>query len=673
MRKIFILAGLISVVLIGCKLMDKNNKKYIETAGMDLTEKPGNDFFEYANGAWMKRTRIPADQSGTGTAFILIEENKKKINNLLIDLASGNYAAGTIEQKAGDFYASGMDTDAIEKKGWDPIRPGLAKIDSIQDYKSLLKLVAAGFASGDGDLLGFDVHADAKNSSRNIAILYQTGLTLPDKDYYSRSDSMTVEQRHKLQQYATTLFRFTESDSVTAAKKAADVLQLETAVAASHRTPVELRDPKMNYNKMSVPDLEKLSPEIPWMEIFQVMGIHPDSIDVEQPGYYKALGSLLASQPIAAWKAKVEFDFIAGKAERLSSQFQKAAFEFGKIFSGLKVQPPRWKSIVQATDDNLQDVLGQLFAEKYFPEDAKQRMDGLVDNLITAFSARIDKLDWMSDTTKQKAHEKLAAVIKKIGYPSKWKSFADVDITPTDYFGNLEKLDHHFYEEQIRKMGKAVDRTEWEMTVPTVNAYYADANNEIVFPAGILQPPFFDRDADDAVVYGGIGAIIGHEMTHGFDDQGRQYDANGNLRDWWTKTDEEKFNARAARIVRQYSQYVAVDTLHVNGQLTLGENIADLGGLSIAYDAFKMTEQGKGSEKIAGLTPDQRFFLAFAQLWRMKRRPETMRMLVNIDPHSPDRFRVNGVVFDQAPFYGAFDITDKYKMYRSPADRVLIW
>jgi putative endopeptidase len=673
MKKFLLLLCISFILFAGCKLMDKNKDASLDKSGMDLTVKPGDDFFEYSNGIWFKKTRIPADQSGWGSFYKLYDDNLKKLRDLLTDLETANNTKGSLEQKSGDFYASGMDTDAIEKKGYEPLKPMLQKIDAAKDYAALINLIAAGFATGNGDLLGFSVNADDKNSAKNIAVFSQTGLTLPDRDYYFKTDSVTLNQKNKMVEYATKLFTLTGTDNTAAAKKANDILKLETEIAASHRTPVELRDPQANYNKKSLAELQSLSPSISWSEIFTIMNIHADSFNIQQPKYYEALSKLLASEPVDVWKSKIAFDYIANKSNRLSKAFRDASFEFNKTFSGQRVQSERWKSIVSVADNGLQDVLGQLFVQKYFPPEAKQRMDELVNNLQKAFSARIAKLDWMSDSTKQKAQQKLAAFLKKIGYPSKWKNFDDVDIDRNDYFGNRERLAVHYFKEEIAKIGKPVDKTEWGMTPPTVNAYYNPTFNEIVFPAGILQPPFFNFDADDAVNYGGIGMVIGHEMTHGFDDQGRQYDADGNLKDWWTKTDADKFKTKADIIVKQYDQFTILDTLHINGQLTLGENLADIGGISIAYDAFKMTDQGKGNETIDGLTPDQRFFLGFAQAWRLKVRPETMRTYISIDEHSPEHYRVDGPLFNFDPFYKAFDISDKDKMYRKPEDRTLIW
>ena len=654
---------------------DPNQRsQYFDTAGMDSTVKPGDNFFLYANGGWIKTNKIPDDQSGWGSFYTLYDENQKKLKAILEEASAKKDAPkGSAEQKVGDYYASGMDTMAIEKKGYEPLKPMLDKIAAVKDYKELVSLLAASYAAGDGDMFGFYINTDDKNSSQYIVCLAQTGLTLPEKDYYTKNDPTTVDQRKKMVEFATQLFKLTGSDSTSAALKATDILKLETEIAKSHLSPVELRDPIKNYHKMSLADLEKISPNIAWANTFATMGVKPDSVNVTQPKYVAALNSLLASQPIEVWKAKIAFDYISANAEDLSKDFRDAAFNYNKIFSGQKVQKERWKTMVSNTDGGLQDLASELFVKKHFTAEAKKRMDELVNNLQVAFKSRIEKLDWMNDSTRQKALTKLNAIMKKIGYPDKWKSFDDVEISRDNYFANNQSIGRHSYKEMITKLGKPVDKTEWGMTPYTVNAYYNPSFNEIVFPAGILQFPFFDANADDAINYGGIGMVIGHEITHGFDDQGRQYDAEGNLKDWWTPGDAEKFNAKTGEVVKQYDGYVILDSMHVNGQLTLGENLADLGGLAIAYDAFKMTPQSKSKEKIDGFTPDQRFFLGFAQVWRLINRPETMRVRVTTDPHSPEMFRVNGPLSNFQPFFDAFNIKEGDKMYKAVGARAKVW
>ena len=641
---------------------------FFEKTGMDTTVKPGDNFYSYANGAWVKTAVIPDDQSGWGGFYTLEEDNLKKLNGILQEAARSNGAKGSIEQKTGDYYTAGMDTVAIEKKGAAPLKEMLAKIDAVKDHNELMNLIAESNAAGWNDLMGFSVGQDDKISTKYIAIFSQSGLNLPEKGYYTRTDSSSAAARNGLVKYAAKLFSLAGVDGAGAP----GILALETKIAAFHRTPAETRDPQKNYNKMSLADLQKSEPNVNWQNYFAKMNTHPDSVNVQQPEYYAALNTLLVSEPIAAWKTKLKFDYINSNASLLSKDFRDAQFDFSRVFSGQKKQSDRWKTIVQRNDNGLGELLGQLYVKKYFTENARHRMDELVNNLQTAFEARIKKLDWMSDSTKQRADIKLKAFLKKIGYPGKWKNYDDVSIDPNDYFADVQSVRRHKKNVQIGKIGKDVDRTEWDMTPPTVNAYYNPSNNEIVFPAGILQFPFFDENADDAINYGGIGMVIGHEMTHGFDDQGSQYDEIGNMQNWWGKADMDKFKAKTGAVVKEYSGYKLLGS-NVNGELTLGENMADIGGIAIAYDAFKMTKQGQGNDKIDGFTPDQRFFLSFAQIWRSKYRDEIVKVLINTDPHSPDIFRVNGPLSNFDPFYAAFNVQPGDSMYVKPENRARIW
>lgn len=425
---------------------------------------------------------------------------------------------------------------------------------------------------------------------------------------------------------------------------------------------------------MTVADFQKQTPNIDWKSVLSKLGASTDTVIVRQPKYYQTLSALIKSQPIEIWKEKLKFDALNSSANAFTKKFRDAKFDFfSKTLYGQQAPTERWKAIVNATDGHLGELLGQLYAEKYFKPEAKERMLTLVNNLQKVYAERIQKVDWMTPDTKKKALEKLNAFIKKIGYPDKWKKYDDVEVSKNTYYANLQSANKHAYKEMMDKLGKDVDKTEWGMTPPTVNAYYNPSFNEIVFPAGILQFPFFDFSADDAINYGAIGAVIGHEMTHGFDDQGRQYDATGNLKEWWTKADADKFKAKAGKVETFYNNFSLLDNQHVNGSLTLGENLADIGGLNIAYDAFKLTEQGKGDKKIDGFTPDQRFFLSFAQVWRIKTRDESMRVRLKTDPHSPEMFRVNGPVYNMEAFYKAFNIPTTAKMYVAPANRLGVW
>ncbi|GGE60005.1 putative endopeptidase [Pedobacter psychrotolerans] len=646
---------------------------FFDTAGMDSTVKPGDNFFLYANGKWMKNAKIPQTETGWGSFYTLYNDNLKNLRTILENAAKSNVAKGSNEQKVGDFYASGMDSLTIEKLGVMPVKPLLAKIDGIKNDEDLINFVSEGFKNGQGDLFGFGVDPDDKMSSKNVLIFTQTGLNLPERSYYLDQDDKAKKIRSEYLKYITKVFSLA-GDSAQASTYADHILKLETMLAKSHSTPVELRDPQKNYNKLAVADFQKQIPNINFNTVLKNLGASTDSIIVRQPKYYQTLSALIKSQPIESWKEKLKFDALNNAANALTKAFRTAKFEFfSKTLYGQLAQTERWKTMVNNTDNNLGDLLGQLYAEQYFKPEAKKRMLELVNNLQKVYEERIKKVDWMSAETKKKAIEKLNAFIKKIGYPDQWKKYDDVEISRSTYFANLQSARKHSYKEMMAKLGKTVDKTEWFMTPPTVNAYYNPAYNEIVFPAGILQFPFFAFNADDAINYGAIGAVIGHEMTHGFDDQGRQYDAAGNLKEWWTKEDAAKFKTKADKVVALYNKFTLLDNQHVNGALTLGENLADIGGLNIAYDAFKLTDQAKSDKKIDGFTPDQRFFLGFAQVWRMKTRDESMRVRIKTDPHSPEMFRVNGTVYNMEAFYKAFNIPTTAKMYLAPENRLGVW
>ena len=647
---------------------------FFDKTGMDTTVSPGENFFLYASGKWIKDTEIPASQTGWGSFYTLYEDNQKNLRKILEEMSSNENKQGSAGQKVADLYSSGMDTLAIEKLGYEPVKLLLAKIDAVKNYKELITLAADGFKEGDGFLFGFYVGPDDKISTKNVVNLYQAGLGLPSRDYYFNNDSATQNIRKEYVKYISKLFTLTGTDQTAASKQADAILNLEREIAGSHSTPVELRDPVKNYNKYAVGDLQKELPDIDLKNVLNRMMIIADTVLVGQPKYYRALNTLLKTQPVDVWKNKLKFKALSDAAPALSKTFRDARFEFyGKTLSGQKEQEERWKKMVETVDGGLGELLGQLYSEKYFKPEAKERMLTLVNNLQSVYRSRIENLDWMSAETKQRALAKLAAFTKKIGYPDTWKKYDDVTIDSGSYYKNLQSIARHDYKEMIDKLGKPVDRAEWGMTPPTVNAYYNPSFNEIVFPAGILQFPFFDFSADDAINYGAIGAVIGHEMTHGFDDQGRQYDKDGNLKDWWTPVDATKFTSKANVVVDQYNKFTVLNNLNVNGSLTLGENLADIGGLAIAYEAFKLTDQGKGTEKIDGLTPDQRFFLSYAQVWRIKDRDETLRMRIQTDPHSPEMFRVNGPLSNMPEFYEAFGIKPGDKMYKPEGERVKVW
>ncbi len=596
-----------------------------------------------------------------------------RLQGILDSVSLGNNPAGSIGQKVGDFYASGMDTLTINRRGYDPIKPILSRIDAISDIPSLMKFVADESKVYNTSIVGFGVGPDDKNSSMNIAQVYQTGIGLPDRDYYFKTDPSTLGIQEAYKKYLATLFELTGKDAVAAVKEANLVYNIEKQIAASHRTRVELRDVKANYNKLAVSDLAKRQPAIGWQQVLRGLGAKTDSIDVMQPAYYEQLNKLLQSIPVEDWKVYLKARSMSNYADDLSKPFVDAQFELTKVLSGQAVQKSRGEMLTSAVDNLLGEALGQLYVKKYFPESAKKRMLDLVNNVQKAYAARIDKLDWMSDSTKQKAKEKLFAITKKIGYPDTWKDYSTVPIVRDNYFANVVSASGGQYQYELAKLGQPVDKQEWFTTPSTVTAYNNPSANEMVFPAGILQPPYFDNDADDALNYGGIGMVIGHEMTHTFDDQGAQFDKNGNVKNWWTKEDYEKFKAKTQQVIDLYSSFTVLDTLHIKGAMTVGENTADVSGVAVAYDAFKMTPEGQDTTRIGGFTPDQRFFISVAKIWRVKMKDEFLRLWINNNPHSPPMWRVNGPLMNTPAFYSAFNIQPGDKMYVPKQDRIAVW
>jgi len=648
-------------------------KKNVTITGIDSTLRPGDDFFKYVNGKWYDSVSIPASQSGVGAYMFMNYPQRMRLQGILDSISQSKNSAGSIAQKVGDFYASGMDTVTIDKRGYTPIKQLLAKIEAITDLPSLMNFVVNEEKVNNSSIIGFGVGPDDKNSSMNIAQIYQKGIGLPDRDYYFKSDSSTVAIQKSYKKYLATLFQQTGSNIQEAQKNANLVYDIDKQLAIAHKTKVELRDVQANYNKLAVTDLVKRHPNINWTTFLNTLGAQTDSINVGQPAYYDVLNKLLKTIPINNWKIYLKANSLERYADDLSKPFADASFEYTKVLSGQAVQKSRGEKMANVVDNYLGEALGELYVKKYFPEDAKKRMLVLVNNLQKAYAKRIDKLEWMSPDTKQKAKEKLAAMTKKIGYPDKWRDYSAVKIARNTYFENMVSAATAAYQFQLAKLGKPVDRSEWYTTVPTVTAYNNPTANEIVFPAGILQAPYFDNNADDALNYGGIGMVIGHEITHTFDDQGAQYDKDGNLKNWWTKEDYAKFKARIQQVINLYSTYTVLGDLHINGAMTVGENTADIAGIAVAYDAFKMTEQGKGNVKIDGFTPDQRFFISIAKIWRVKMKDEFLRLWINNNPHSPPNWRVNGPLMNTTPFYEAFNVKAGDKMFVPREDRITIW
>jgi len=648
-------------------------EKNVAITGIDSTLRPGDNFFRYVNGKWYDSVPIPASQAGVGAYMFMNYPQRIRLQGILDSISQSKNPAGSAAQKVGDFYASGMDSITIEKRGYKPLKPLLAKIESISDIPSLMNFVANEAKVYNTSVLAFGVSPDDKNSSMNIAHAYQSGIGLPDRDYYFKSDSSTVAIQQSYKKYLAALFQNTGSNAKDAKKNANLVYDIDKQLAVSHRTKVELRDVQANYNKMAVRDLVKRHPNIGWADLLNNLGAQTDSIDIGQPAYYDALNKLLKTIPINDWKVYLKANSISRHADDLSKNFVDAAFEYTKVLSGQAVQKSRGEKMASAVDSYLGEALGQLYVKKYFSEDAKKRMLVLVNNLQKAYAVRIDKLEWMSQGTKQKAKEKLFAITKKIGYPDKWKDYSNVQIARGSYFENVMSASAAAYQRQLAKLGKPVDKSEWFTTPSTVTAYNNPTANEIVFPAGILQAPYFDNAADDALNYGGIGMVIGHEITHTFDDQGAQYDKDGNLKNWWTKEDYKKFKSRIQQVIDMYGTYTVLDSLHVNGAMTVGENTADIAGIAVAYDAFKMTKEGQDSTKIGGFTPDQRFFISVAKIWRVKMKDEFLRLWINNNPHSPPAWRVNGPLMNTTPFYEAFGVKPGDKMFLSKKDRLTIW
>ncbi len=648
-------------------------KRFVDVSGIDASIKPGDNFFRYVNGRWYDTAKIASDQTGVGSYSFLNIPQKELLQHILDSVSKSTHTIGSIDQKVGDFYASGMDTITINRRGYEPVLPTLKRIDAITDIASLLKFVAVEMKTGNRSIISFGISPDNKNSNINIAHVYQTGLGLPERDYYYKTDPSTLTIQKAYQKYLSNLLELTGSDPVTAEKNAMIVYDIEKQIAASHKTNIELRDIKANYNKTAIASLSQTEPNLGWPALLANLDAKTDTIDIGQPGYYTKLNDLLGSISIHDWKIYLKASTLKTYAEALSKPFTDAAFEFSKVVSGQNTQKSRRQVMTQNVDVYLGQALGQLYVKRYFNEDAKKRVLALVNNLQKSFENRINHLDWMSDSTKQKAKEKLYAITKKIGYPDKWRNYDKVQIDRNKYFENLLALGRNQYQFQIARLNKPVDKSEWGTTPSTVTAYYNPAFNEIVFPAGILQFPYFDFAADDAINYGGIGMVIGHEMTHAFDDQGAQFDKDGNVKNWWTKEDYDKFKAKTKMVVDLYSSFTVLDSVHVKGGLTLGENTADNGGIAIAFDAFKMTKQGHDTSRIDGFTPDQRFFLSIARIWRVKTRDAFMLTYVNTNPHSPAIWRVNGPLMSFAPFYKAFNVQPGDKNYKPEEQRIKIW
>lgn len=647
-----------------------------DVSNLDPKVKPCTNFYEYADGGWMAKNPIPPAYPWWTTFSELAERNRDILRGILEkDAADKSAPPGSNIQKLGDYYASCMNEKAVDAEGAKPLAPEFQRIARIHDVASLQKEIAHLQGIGVDAVFGFGSEQDFKNSNMVIGDAGQGGLGLPNCTYYTKQDAKSKQLRAEYIAHVTKMFELLGDTPSVAAEEASTVMNVEMRLAKASMTPVQLRDPKATYNKMDMAQLKTLAPDIAWQDYFDQIG-HPDmgAINVDEPLFFKEVSAALRSVPLPQWKTYLRWRLINGTAAFLSKPFVDEHFNFyGKTLMGTKQILPRWKRCVRSADGAIGMALGKQYVEKEFPPSAKARAMKMVNNLIAALRTDLSTLSWMGPSTRKFAIAKLNLYMKKIGYPSKWRDYSALHINKGPYVDNVERANLFEFHRQLNKIGKPVDRTEWSMTPPTVNAYYNPLMNEIVFPAGILQPPFFSTKADDAVNYGAIGAVIGHEMTHGFDDQGRQFDAHGNMVNWWTPQDLKRFQARAECIVKQFDGFTVEDHLHENGKLVEGESIADLGGLAIAYAAFQQTPEAKSHQKIDGFTPDQRFFLGFAQIWATNARPAFLRLLTQTDPHPVNRFRVNAPLSNMPAFANAWDCKAGDPMVRPPAEQCKIW
>ncbi len=645
----------------------------IDTTSFDRSVRPQDDFNRFVNGKWIDRTEIPADRSSFGSFDALREQSDAWIREIVEEAASADAAHGTNLQKVGDFYAAFMDSATIESRGIAPLAEPMDVIKGLTSSSQLPDVLARMERYGVVGPVGVGVGQDQKNSSAYIVSVGQSGLGLPDKSYYENQDEKFVQLRAAYVDYLTKILSLAnQPDAAGAAQR---IVDLETKIADVQWDRAKNRDRDATYNKMSVADLDARMPDFAWSTFLGSAGMGAaDNVVVRQPDYLDNLDGILASTPVSTWREYLTAKLLSGYAGELPAPYVNANFDFyGKVLSGQQEQRPRWKRGVGEVQGALGEAVGQLYVERHFQPEAKARMDQLVKNLLAAFKAGIEDLDWMSPATKAEAQAKLAKFTVKIGYPDKWQDYSDLDVRPGDLVGNVMRANAWAYDDMVGRLGGPVDRTRWGMTPQTVNAYYNSVNNEIVFPAAILQPPFFNVEADDAVNYGGIGAVIGHEISHGFDDQGRKSDGDGNLRDWWTAADAQAFEAKTDMLGAQYASYEPLPGMHINGQLTMGENIGDLSGLAVAYRAYHMSLNGKEAPVIDGFTGDQRFYMGWAQVWRTKMRDEALRNQLMTNPHSPGDYRAFIPLTNLAPFYKAFDVKEGDGMWRAPDERVKIW
>ena len=661
---------------------DSQSGSALNTGDMDLTVDPNTDFYEYSNGNWLKNNPVPPQYSRWGTWSIIIERNQEVLRKILENATAEGVSVnqkGSIKQKLGDIYYMAMDTVTIEKEGMNPLIQDLARIDAIGSREDFMNVFSYMKSFRNGGLFGLYAGQDDKNSSNVIINLTQGGLGLPDRDYYTKEDEKSKETQSKYKDYIVRLFELIGYDNSSAVKQAQNVYKIENRLANASMTRIESSEPENVYHLMSLSEVKSLTPDFSWEIFFNELGLTDESQfsngrGVAQPEFFKEMNRMLSDISTDEWKSYLKWNLIRYAADKLSTPFYNEYFDFNsKVLRGTREKLPRWKISIQFVESIMGEPLGQLFVEKMFTPKTKEKALEMVNNIKESFAERLKSNEWMSEETKKAALEKLSKITPKIGYPDKWKDYTGLVIDRGSFYETMKKGAAYNYKLNLDKIAKPVNKAEWFTTPQTVNAYYSTSQNEIVFPAGIMQPPFYDPESDDALNYGAIGNTIGHEITHGFDENGRKYDGDGNMRDWWTKEDEKNYIERTDKLTEQYDGYVVFDSLHVNGKLTLGENIADLGGVLVSFGAFEKKLKGKEEILIDGFTQQQRFFLAYARFWRYNSRPEVIRLLINSDSHSPDKFRVNGVLVNVQAFMKAFNGKEGDPMTNDAAKRVVIW
>jgi putative endopeptidase len=672
MKKVFSFLIILAIALFNsCE-----KQSAIDISTMDRTVDPAQDFYQFVNGNWLKTATIPETESRWGLFTELRDENKKNLQKLLINLASKEHPLGTNAQKVGDFYRTGMDSNQVEKQGLSVLQSYFEKIEAVRNYEDVLRVAAAHQRFGAGSLFGVFVEGDFKKSDITAIYAFQGGLGMPDRDYYLKEGERFENYRAEYLKHLKKMFELLGDQAATAEQNANTVMEIETQLAKASWTRVQIRDLAAWYNKRTFAQTNKETPNIDWKKYFENVGAgEPEYFVLAQPDFFQVVSDMLKKVDVDDWKTYLRWHLINATAPYLNEEFVNQDFKyFQTVLRGTKELKPRWKRVAETTSGALGEALGQLYVEKYFPPEAKTKANQMVNELREAYRRRIENLDWMSEDTKEQAFTKLQKMVQKIGYPDKWRDYSALEIKRDAYVLNVIRANEFEHDRQMKKIGKPVDKTEWGIPPQTVNAYYHPLNNEIVFPAGILQPPFFNPNADDAINFGSMGAVIGHEITHGFDDKGSKFDSDGNMNNWWTDEDRKKFEEKAKVVEDQFNKYTVLDTVNVNGKLTLGENIADLGGVAVAYDALQIALEKKGRPgKIDRFTPEQRFFISYATVWRNLYRDDALLNLVKTDPHSPPNLRTSGPLSNSQAFFEAFNVQPGASMRRPDSLLAKIW